>query len=536
MASFQLKNRRVSAPPAGKSFFINGILLSTAPDASITLIVQNLTQALSLDSPTLEQQAVLAAANIGLAQSLSEPTFTQQHILNIADLTLAQTVSVPVFTQAGTLALADLAQAMALGEPTFQVVQNYSVQRDPTSTLSSTGTWDSTDFGVVNDYPDTTTYLTNGTAAGDIRFEYTDFAVPAGATITDIRVRYYAAKTGSPSTSGTARLIVGGTAYDSTTDNFINGTMTNYEKIWTTNPKSATAWIVDDVNGIGANALQQFGFVSTDASPTIRLASIQLEVNYSISGNLLELQNLDLTQSTTSPDFTQAGTLTPNNLAIIQALQFVDFIQQHTLALDNLAQALSLPNLDLAQDYALTANDLTQTASLSAVTFGVGSDLTPDNLFKAISIGQPSFTQAGTLTVATLQQTQVLNLPNLTQANILVVDGLSTGQSLTNVTVSVQAYLIAQNLAQAASLTSPSFTQQYVLVTDNLALAQSIAQAELTQNFNLTVQSLTLSEILSSPNVALGTLFIIEHAEVYVKGSDRVYYIVAANPTTTVSA
>ena len=43
---------------------------------------------------------------------------------------------------------------------------------------------------------------------------------------------------------------------------------------------TAAAWTVADVNGSGSNPLQAFGIQVTDNTPTIQIASIQLEVEY----------------------------------------------------------------------------------------------------------------------------------------------------------------------------------------------------------------------------------------------------------------
>jgi len=161
-----------------------------------------------------------------------------------------------------------------------------TITRAPTSTHSSSGTWDSTLYTTVDDYPDTTDFLTHGTTAGFIQFGFTAFDVPTGATINSIKVRQYLRKTGPAGNSAGERLVVNGTAYTGSARN-LSKTATGYESTWTTNPNTSSAWTVDDVNGSGANPLQYFGMVATDANPTIELASIEIEVDYTAAASAI---------------------------------------------------------------------------------------------------------------------------------------------------------------------------------------------------------------------------------------------------------
>ena len=51
------------------------------------------------------------------------------------------------------------------------------------------------------------------------------------------------------------RLIVGGTLY-SAGNVALTSSYADYEATWATNPKSGAAWTLNDLNGIGANGLQ----------------------------------------------------------------------------------------------------------------------------------------------------------------------------------------------------------------------------------------------------------------------------------------
>ncbi len=160
--------------------------------------------------------------------------------------------------------------------------------RDPASDEAVSGSWDGTAgsrYTVVNDHPDSTgsSYLTHGTTAGYLTFGFSAFSLPAGSSITNVQVIYYDQKTASQASAAAGRLKVGGNYYNAATHNPANGTWTLRTDTWTQNPKSAANWTVDDVNGVGSNTLQAFGFYSSDASPTIRFSSVIVQVTYSLS-------------------------------------------------------------------------------------------------------------------------------------------------------------------------------------------------------------------------------------------------------------
>jgi hypothetical protein len=104
--------------------------------------------------------------------------------------------------------------------------------------------------------------------------------VPAGATSISVQVRYFDAEPSNGNNNCAGRLKVGGTYYNAATHNPSGSTYTARSDNWATNPITATAWTVDDVNGVGANALQAFGFYSGDANPAIRFSCVQLQVTY----------------------------------------------------------------------------------------------------------------------------------------------------------------------------------------------------------------------------------------------------------------
>lgn len=179
--------------------------------------------------------------------------------------------------------------------------------RNPTSDDAVSGTWTGsagTRYTAVDDYPDSggADSLTCS-AAGTLTFGFSAFSIPSNATSISVAVKYYDQKSGSQAAANGARLKVGGTYYNATTHNPANATWTTRTDTWATNPKSGAAWTVDDINGVGSNALQAFGFNVTDASPSNLFASVQIEVTYTASSTY----NETVTETVTSSDGTPSG-------------------------------------------------------------------------------------------------------------------------------------------------------------------------------------------------------------------------------------
>jgi len=158
--------------------------------------------------------------------------------------------------------------------------------RAPTSDDSVAGTWTGTAgtrYQAVDDYPDTTPadYLEHGTVAGNIAFGFAAFNISAGSTGISVQVQYYDAEPAAGTNRSYARLKVGGNYYNhGSYHNPAGTTYTAREYGWATNPKTGLDWTVDDINGVGANALQAFGLYTSDANPKWRVSCIQLQVTY----------------------------------------------------------------------------------------------------------------------------------------------------------------------------------------------------------------------------------------------------------------
>lgn len=165
------------------------------------------------------------------------------------------------------------------------------IRRPTGDTADKSGTWTytsgSTMWNLVDEDPaDDADYATTPTAAGGAYqyLSYSALSVPSIATIIDVTVTYRCKDASSGSNNMRAAIKVGGTLYG-TTDagaNPSNTGFTDRSYAFTTNPKSVAAWTVDDVNGIGTNALQAFGVNSSDASPAIQVSQVYMTVNYTV--------------------------------------------------------------------------------------------------------------------------------------------------------------------------------------------------------------------------------------------------------------
>ena len=154
------------------------------------------------------------------------------------------------------------------------------ITRAPTSDEYTSGGWTG-GWADVDDYPDQVSTM-SGTVytAATKRFGFTAFDVPAGSTAITVTMRIWHFDTGSGACAFKPCLKVNGTQYDHGTVIPTYGDAVNNSASWATNPDTAAAWTVADVNGSGSNPLQAFGIQVTDNTPTIQIASIQLEVEY----------------------------------------------------------------------------------------------------------------------------------------------------------------------------------------------------------------------------------------------------------------
>ncbi len=166
----------------------------------------------------------------------------------------------------------------------ISVLVTITVTRVPISDESNTGgfttspLWSKVDETTPND----SDYIIGvSNSGGHCTFGFSAFSVPGGSTISSVTVFYRAADAKSGANNIRASLKVDGIYYDTiATSNDPGSGFVTYSYSFTTNPKTGVAWTVDDINGIGANALQAFGVASTDFNPDIQVSMVYLSVSY----------------------------------------------------------------------------------------------------------------------------------------------------------------------------------------------------------------------------------------------------------------
>jgi hypothetical protein len=187
-------------------------------------------------------------------------------------------------------------RAKAVGDGTsygddqsFTTLSTVVVTRVPNNVLdSNTGgfttapLWSKVDETTPND-SDYIVAKTN--SGGRCTFGFDAFSIPSGATISQVKVYYRAKDASSGINNIRACLKVGGIYYGTNDLGVDPGSAFNtYSYTFNINPKSSGAWTVNDINGIGSNALQAFGVNGTDYNPDIRVSMIYIEVTYTTGG------------------------------------------------------------------------------------------------------------------------------------------------------------------------------------------------------------------------------------------------------------
>jgi hypothetical protein len=256
--------------------------------------------------------------------------------------------------------------------------------RNPTSDEAASGTLSGsagTRYTLVDDYPDANgaDVLSFGTTTAQITFGFSAFSIPTGSTSISVQVLYYDGEAANGANNCGGRLKVGGSYYNAATHNPSGTTYTSRTDNWATNPQTAAAWTVDQVNGIGANALQAFGIGSTDSNPAFRVSSVQLQVTY------------------TAPVTRTAG----------------------------IATAATAQTSALSGSVAVTA-DIASAASAqaSAMTGTVGSSVTAD---MATASSAQIAAMSGSVQVAASVLTQASVQAALMAASVVVAAGMTTG-------------------------------------------------------------------------------------------------------------
>ena len=175
----------------------------------------------------------------------------------------------------------------------FLATQAYAATQTqrPVSDFAGSGTWivfpaaPVTYYDKVNEAvaDDDSSYI-YCTAAGRRLFGFTAFSVPAGATVNRLNIIYRHKKTSPAACNIRSALRVGGAVYQATDSgvNPTNGVWNTRTYNYNTNPRTGAAWLVDDINGVGANPLQAFGVRVSDASPNPYCTQVYAEVDYTV--------------------------------------------------------------------------------------------------------------------------------------------------------------------------------------------------------------------------------------------------------------
>ncbi|HXX59478.1 MAG TPA: hypothetical protein VEI27_02235, partial [Dehalococcoidales bacterium] len=174
--------------------------------------------------------------------------------------------------------------------------------RVPTGDGDISGTWNANPapcWDAVNETtPNDSDYMTGTTSAGGyMLFTFSPFAVSTNYPITDLKVYVRAKDVSSGNNDIRPSIKVGGTRYNTTaSSNNPGNSYTTYSYTYSVNPATGQAWTVADINGTGANPLQQFGVYSNDLSPNVSVSMVYAQVDYasdsrwSISSNQFQGQ------------------------------------------------------------------------------------------------------------------------------------------------------------------------------------------------------------------------------------------------------
>lgn len=151
---------------------------------------------------------------------------------------------------------------------------------------ASTGTskWAMVDdpVGTPNDDTD---YVFASAANLNQLFTFDPITIPRGSVVVGVSVTFRVRRTAT-SVNANPRIRVGGTTYEGATA-VPGSTYANRTVDWLTNPKTLLAWTADDINGVGSNALQEFGFANTQttAGEDVRVTQAYLTVVYTEINN-----------------------------------------------------------------------------------------------------------------------------------------------------------------------------------------------------------------------------------------------------------
>jgi hypothetical protein len=135
---------------------------------------------------------------------------------------------------------------------------------------------------------DDNTYVIHLSNDTYVTVDSTNFDVPTGATINVLRIKFRIKKMGSGSIWPVTSLKVGANWYSSGQCNPPEGVWTNFYIDYFNNPDTSLPWTVDQINGVGANALSTFGWYVSDADPDVYFTQVSLRVLYNKGAPVIE--------------------------------------------------------------------------------------------------------------------------------------------------------------------------------------------------------------------------------------------------------
>lgn len=330
--------------------------------------------------------------------------------------------------------------------------------RYATADEAATGTWTVTPTSPATHYdkideqgtPDDADFITGtGLTGGRARstYTFTAFTVPTGSSSISVAVRRRSQAAGNGSEIHASAIKVGGTYYDSAGAN-LGTTWTDADDTWATNPKSALDWTVDDVNGVGANALQAFGASSSDVTPNVRWSQVYISVTYTLPATTLTPDPAGVPAAVPATTLALSLTLTPGEQTIPGVVPAPILQLTNLLTVAALAIAIVLPAPTVSQG-------------------GAGTTLTP------APVGVPTVVGAPSLAMGAIAMTPAaVATPALVLAPALVLGGLTLQPSPLAASPVVAAPTLALALALApAALATPAGLPAATVVLGGLTLS-----------------------------------------------------------------
>lgn len=128
---------------------------------------------------------------------------------------------------------------------------------------------------------DDTTYTYTDTQTNKDLFGFTALAVPTGSIITNVQVvgRFKRIDAGGDFIIREL-LKVNGVTYEGSLQQLVVGAYFDKTYTWVVNPNTGLPWTLEDVNGIGSNPLQTFGYECIGFNKTVRCTQVYVKVNY----------------------------------------------------------------------------------------------------------------------------------------------------------------------------------------------------------------------------------------------------------------